>query len=152
MRLIGHQRAFDDTSLVRLNPLDKLIVGQWFTKEEALHLIASFKIEKIELCLGFDALGNHIQSQRMAQRNDCAGNRLVIGIPRNIADERPIYFQTIDRKFLQLRKGRISGTEIVQINRQTKRLKVVKRNSTGLRIVHQQALSDLQFEAVGIEL
>src|SRR5436190_12903666 len=48
--------------------------------EEALYLVAAVAFEKMQLRVGLDALGDHLQVQRVSERNDRLREDAVLGL------------------------------------------------------------------------
>ena len=81
--------------------------------EIALHVVAAAGPQEIDLRLGFHAFGDHLDLQLLRQRDDRAGDRLVVVVARNILDEGPVDLQPADGKALQRAEAGIAGAEIV---------------------------------------
>ena len=100
---------------LRYEPL-KLNGRQWPALEVALIFIASKRPQKLELVFGLHALLNDLELQVMGQADDGASNRRILAISGDVAYERSIYFQLVQREPLEVAETRIPGTEIVDGN------------------------------------
>lgn len=60
--------------------------------------------QKVTLRFRFNALGNHPQTEALAQGDDSAANRGIVGIGEQVTDEGLINLQLAQRQSLQVGK------------------------------------------------
>src|SRR5260221_347480 len=71
----GQTSCFLALSFGAFQELRELLRRHRLAVEEALHLVATVALEKMQLRIGLDALGDHLQVQRMAERDDGRAER-----------------------------------------------------------------------------
>src|ERR1700741_3101687 len=69
---------------------------------EPLHFVATVVAQEFVLRRRFDTLGYDAHAERLAERHDGFRDRGIVGAVRDVAHERPIDLQRIDRKALEL--------------------------------------------------
>src|SRR6478672_6355066 len=96
------QRTALATRAIGAPEIGELVRRDRLAEVEALDFIAGVAAQKAELFIGFDAFGHHRQAERLAHCDDGLRDRLVFGVERNVADERAVDLQRIDREALEL--------------------------------------------------
>ena len=64
-------------------------------------------------------------------------------------DERAVDLDRVERQVLEVRQGRVAGPEVVEDELDAELAQRPQRSRPGLRLVHQDALGDLELEQVG---
>jgi len=72
------------------------------TEIVALEFVAGALLQELGLLPRLDALGDDGQAQRAPHRNDRVGDADIFGVAGNVANERAIDLDRIDREFLQI--------------------------------------------------
>jgi hypothetical protein len=75
----------------------------------------------------------------------------VVRIRREIAHERLVDLQGVDRKALQIAQARIPGPEVIERELHAHALEGLKHGHGGLRILHQEAFGQLELQIARIE-
>src|SRR3990172_6262431 len=117
------------------------------TGQIALHFVATFLHEERMLGLGLDPFRQDRQIKALAEADDrthdCPG--VVVGF--QIANKATIDLDLVATERLQIRKGRISGSEIVHSNPHAERLEPIEDRYRAREVVNHYALGDFEFEA-----
>src|SRR3954447_13718850 len=79
--------------------------------QEALYLVAAVALEEVELPIGLGALRDHLERERVPERDDGGGEDAVLALRARAdgAHERAVDLQRIDRQVLQVREARGGG-------------------------------------------
>src|SRR3546814_934197 len=115
---------------------------------KTLDLVAATGEQILFLLLGLDAFGNDADIKAARHRDDRIDDRGVGGIVGDVANERAVDLDLVDRKAGQVRKTRIAGAEVVDDDRDTEPAQGAQDFRTLFRALHQHALGDLQLHAV----
>ncbi|MCY1176181.1 hypothetical protein D9M73_164430 [compost metagenome] len=83
------------------------------SEQPALAELHAFTAQERGLGLMFDALGNHLQVQRLGHMNDMRRHAAAGGVMAQRINERLVDFQTIDRQGLQIGEAAIAGAKII---------------------------------------
>src|SRR4249919_3113753 len=92
--------------------LPDLVDRQWAEEIETLHLVAAVRAQEIQLLRALHTLRQHSQVQDVAQRDDGLDDGCVIGILIDVADERLVDFESVNRKALQIVETAIARAEV----------------------------------------
>ncbi len=145
----GSALTFPFASLDCPNPTQR--PGAWLPKQKTLHLCAAVHPQKLQLRLGFDTLGGHLQPQRLAHANDRAHDRIDLrrGVPRS-PNEALVDFDPVDPAArADKNQVRVAGAEIIQRDGDAKLFqRATARSTCPAGIVDQHALGELQFQSV----
>src|SRR3979490_2437405 len=117
-----------------------------FAYQVTLHLIASQLKEQRHLFLGFDAFRDHVEPQRMRQRNDRLDDGETIFALRHANDETAIDFEVVNRKSCDVGERGIPGAEIIHRDLDTESAQGLQHWNDRLDVFHDDALSDLEVE------
>ena len=100
----GQLVALLDDSVLRLRRnrgaravAQKFAFGTGRQEQVALVTVAAQALEKLELCLRFDAFGDGLEPQVPSHRDDCLTDDLVIAVAAYVGDKRSIDLELIDR-------------------------------------------------------
>ena len=74
---------------------------EYLTLLEALVLVAAQHLQELELLGGFDAFGDDLEIERVAERDDRAHDRGVVIAGGHFADEGAVDLELVDREALQ---------------------------------------------------
>lgn len=91
---------FEQRDIVLARERDELLAGKGLGEQVALDLVASLLAQEPLLRLRLHALGDNGKVQGLAERDDRVGDSAVVGIDREIANERAIYLDCIDWELL----------------------------------------------------
>ena len=75
--------------------------------------VASHVLEAAQGFLILDAFGDHCEPEAMGHRERRLDDLHVVVAGGQVRDERPVDLQLLDREPLQVRKGRVPGSEVV---------------------------------------
>ena len=78
----------------------ELLACDRLAEQIALDLVARMCAQEFFLSLGLHALGNNVQVQCFAKRNDRLGDSPIVGIVIDVPNKRSIDFEGIDGKLL----------------------------------------------------
>ena len=73
-------------------------------EQVALVGVAALAGQKIPLCLGLHALGNHRQFQAGAQRHHHAGNGCIVGVLQHVAHKALVDLELVQWQALEVRE------------------------------------------------
>src|SRR3569623_942117 len=112
-----------------------------FAEEVTLHFIAAFRRNIIKLRDSLHALGRSTHAEALSEADDRPDDHLRAFSIRQIANERLIDLQLVEREAAQIAQRRVAGAEIIQRDPQTERAKLVQclcrldivREQNGLR-------------------
>src|SRR5262249_49883951 len=132
-----------------LEQLARFVDGQRLAVVEALRFLATVGAQHAQLLLGFDAFraGDDAEAVAEAEHRANDGGRVVIVF--EIADERPIDLDLVEREAAQAAERRISGAEIVHRDPYAERLQILQGGKVRLDVAQQQRLGDLDLQAIG---
>src|SRR6185369_12542120 len=114
--------------------------------KEALQVVAAAVEQHLFLHLGLDALGDHLEAERVAKPYDGGDHRVVIGILVHIGDERAVDLERIQREAAQVRHTRKPDAEVVQRKAHADFLQLAQRHQREIRMLHDGRLGNLQLE------
>jgi hypothetical protein len=89
--------------------------------------------------------------QGAGQGDDGPGHRRLLGPAGHAVDERLVDLEGVDGEAAQVGQGRVAGAEVVDGQVHAERLELVQADDGHLQVVHQDALGDLQGQALGGE-
>src|SRR3990172_2519378 len=115
--------------------------------EVALEAVAA--LEEGEMGLGLDALGHHVETEVVAEPDDRLGHRAVVDVGLDIADERPIDLQAVQRELGEVGERRESGPEVVDGDADPGELQLLEDRAGASDVAHQEALGDLELQLRG---
>ena len=106
--------------------------------------------KEVDLLLGaFDTLRNDLNSEAVAEIDDRLGDGFGVALPADLADERLVDLQEVDREMHQLRKRGVAGPEIVQSDPDSGAVQKLQRLLDMVRAAPQEdRLGDLDLEAL----
>ena len=119
--------------------------------QEALDFVAGFLGEEGKLLLGFHAFGHHRQIEAARKPDHRADDGRGLRALFQVADERPVDLDLVERKRLQIGQRRIAGAEIVHRDAHAKRLEPAQDRHGAGEVADQHALGDLKLEPRGSE-
>ena len=97
------------------------------------------------------ALGHGVQMQGAGQSDDGPGHRRLLGPARDPVHERLVDLDGVDRHPPQVGQRGVAGAEVVDGQVRAEPLQLVEADDRHLKVVHQDALGDLQGQALGGE-
>ena len=100
----------------------------------------------VDLFFNLDSLGRHGQVQAVSQGDNCAYDRCIFGVIREVYQERLVDLQLFNREALQVTQGGISGTEIIDGQGTTQVTDRVKNGKRPFYISHHDTLSNLDHQ------
>src|SRR5260221_832862 len=117
----GQTSCFLALSFGAFQELRELLRRHRLAVEEALHLVATVALEKMQLRIGLDALGDHLQVQRMAEGDDGRGEDTVLGLraAADVAHEGAVDLERVDRQVPKIREAGGAGAPNVHRPAQT---------------------------------
>src|SRR5688572_8475359 len=87
--------------------------GEGAGEEEALPTVAVLALEPVELGAVLDALGESLQSERLAQLDEAVDQRTRLVRVGDGVDERTIDLQRVHGELAQVGQRRVAGAEVV---------------------------------------
>src|ERR1700733_14287033 len=141
----------DGFCYARLQQIGKLSGGHRPAEEIALAFRAVVGAKECELCLCFDAFGNHALLEVLAHVNYGAHDWSVIGITRDSVHEGLVDFQDINGKLLKIAETGIAGAEVIHRKVNPHSLELLQHGGRGFGILHQNALGELEVEITRIQ-
>src|SRR4030081_2844909 len=120
--------------------------GQGSGKVIPLRIIAKMRAQELELPAGLHALGNNLELEGVRHADDRKGDCGVIRVGGEVANERSIDFDGVDRKPFQVGKAREAGSEVVDGKANSEQLQSLQDGNGLLRMRYQKALRQLEFE------
>src|SRR5580693_1030307 len=85
-------------------------------KQETLTAVALQGSEDAELLFGLDSLCNHCETQGVRKPDYRGNDGALVIYPFEIADERSVDLDEVERELSQVCERRIAGTKVVQTN------------------------------------
>src|SRR5664280_1451049 len=117
------------------------------TRQITLHLIATLLHKERMLGFGLDSFREDRQIKASAETDDCTHDCLGVVVGFQVANKDTIDLDLVKFEGLQIRQGRISGSEIVHCNPHAKRLEATQDRYRAREVVNHNALGDFEFEA-----
>ena len=99
------------------------------------------------LAFGFHSLGNDVEAQSLAQRNDRLADCSIVRVRQDVGDEGAVDLDLVERQTLQVGQRRIAGAEIVERESDAKAAQGQHLGDHIIDVDQQQALGDFQFQA-----
>src|SRR3954470_5446223 len=96
-----------------------------------------------------DPLGDDVQVQALSELHDAADEVHARGGGPRVLDERPVDLEHVDREALEVAERRVAGAEVVHRQPDAERAQPLKARPRPLALVGEDALGDLEDEAVG---
>ena len=126
------------------------ILSNWrrSADKKALHCVAAFVGQEIQLFLGFHALRDHRHSEPVTKADHRANDRGGLRIAPEIHHKGAIDLDLVERERLEIAQRRIAAAEIVHGNAHAERLQPPQQREAAVEILDQHALGDFQFEPV----
>ena len=103
-------------------------------------------VQEVELRDRFHAFGDDFQLHIVRHGDDAARNRGIVTVFRQVADERAVNLQTVDREALEIGERRIAGAEVVDGNTHTGVAQRLQHLDRAFGVAHHHAFGDLQFQ------
>ena len=128
---------------------DALRGGEGIGEPVALHLVAVLLAQVLDLLGALDAFRHHVEAERMRHGDDGGGDRLVVRVGGDVADELLVDLEGVDRQALEVGKRGIAGAEVVDREGDADRLQAPQRRDRLLGVRHHHALGQLQLQLVG---
>ncbi len=100
--------------------------------------------QKLVLARRLHAFGDHLQAQAVAQPDDRAHDRGVVLVGEDLAHERAVDLELVQRQLAQVGQRRVAGAEVVQRKRDTLLFQRGHRLRGRCEISHDQAFGQLQ--------
>ena len=117
---------------------------------KALPELAAEIAQPAELLVEFDALGDDVQGERAAERDDGAGQ--VGGLARGLRpQERAIHLDDVDRKAAEIAQRGVAGSEVVHRHAQAERAQFLELDDRDLGVLDQHRLGDLEHQQARIQ-
>ena len=117
-----------------------------------MRLGAGLGLEELQLARCLHTLGNGLHAQAGGHADDGAHNGFVVGVVGDVAHEGLVDLDLVDLKLLQITQGRIAGAEVVNRHAHTPLVQVVHDGNGAERVVHGDALGQLQLQLPGWQL
>ncbi len=95
-----------------------------------------------------DALGHHAQAEAVREGDGSPGDGQVVGVAGDVANEAAIDLQGVERQAPEVGKRGISGSEVIDAQRQSHRAEFVETAGGGLRVFHRCRFGHLEFQHV----
>src|SRR5579871_4362188 len=84
----------------------KIARGDGAAEEKPLRLVALIRSERARLFGGFDAFGDDLQAEIVAQSDDGPHDRRIVRLARHVLDKRAIHLEPIDGEALEIGETR----------------------------------------------
>ena len=114
--------------------------------QEALHLVALFVAQEIEMRLRLDAFGQNRDMQVLAEAQDRAHDRRRLMVGAHLVHEGAVELDLVERECVQGRERGIAGAEIVHRDGDAERLDLTQEVQRAVEILDQGGFGDLDFE------
>src|SRR6478672_8575185 len=101
-------------------------LAEWPCEVEPLGFVATFVSKKCNLLDAFHALCDHLESQRVGERDDGPRDRAVLLVVRQSTHELAVDLQRADRKPLEICQARIAGAEVVDVDLHAQRVQALE--------------------------
>ena len=88
--------------------------GQRRREQVSLAEPAAQREQGVALLGPFDALGDHVEAERLGHRQDREHDAAIGALVRDAADERPVDLQALGRELLEIGQVRVRAAEVVQ--------------------------------------
>src|SRR5262249_27458757 len=142
------------TSRERAKPLssaaagDREVLGLGGPSEKVtLDQIAARGGEERELLGRLDALGDDLEAEVMAERDDRAGDQRALAIDVDLVDERAVDLERVDLEAAEVGERRVAGAEVVDRDAHALGAQRADHRLHLRGVAHQHALGELELEA-----
>src|ERR1700737_574243 len=120
--------------------------GSCRAEQEALHLVATFGAQPVELVHGFDAFRRGRDVEAAAKAGDRPHDRNAIGTIRQILHERAIDLDLVERKAPEIAEAGISGAEIIHGNADPEFAQLMQDREIGLGLRQEHRFGIFKLE------
>src|SRR5512138_1198850 len=101
--------------------------------------------------LALDSLCNDAKAERVSHCDDGGGDRGIVGLDRDLPDERAVDLEGVQRKMLEVAEGGVAGTKIIHREVQAHGAEPVQRLGDLAVMVDENALGELQTQVAGLQ-
>src|ERR1700731_1747398 len=115
-------------------------------EQEALHLVAAFRAQPIELIHGFHPFGVRGDVETPAKPGDRPYDSNPIGSLRKILHKRAVDLDLVERKASEIAEAGISGAEIVHRNTYAEFAQLMQDRKIGLGLRQEERFGNFQLE------
>src|SRR5258708_4014180 len=132
-------------------PVQEALEGdraQRSAEQETLDFVATVGVQEFELGHGFYALGDDFEFHVVRHRDDAARNRRVVAIVRQVADERTVDLDAIDREALEIGQRSRTRAEIVDRDAHAGIAPRLQQLDRSLCAPHHHAFGNLEFHVL----
>ena len=132
-------------------------MGEFFGAErpaekESLHFRAVERVEEDCLRLVFDPFGNDVQPEALRQGDYRRGNCRIVGVAGDVAHERLVDLEGIDRKLLDIGEGGVPDAKIVDGYVDPQSAQATQRRDGVLDVLEHDSFGHFQFEPTGVKI
>ena len=104
------------------------------------------RAQELALRLGLDALGHHLDLQRVGERDDGRDDGALVAVGGQLGDEAAVDLHLVHREAAQVGKARVAGAEVVDRDRHADLLQALQRAQRDVGLLHRGRLGDLELE------
>src|SRR3569623_31602 len=120
--------------------------GERRAEQKAQADAAAEQTQDAQLLGGLDALGNHVEAERMGHGDDGGDDGGVIFAVSDVAHEGADEYEGLARKTLEIAERRIAGAEVVDGEAHSDLAEASEIGLGGGVLLHHHALGDFQFQ------
>ncbi len=106
-------------------------------EEVSLHLVAPVVSQVGQLRGGFDALGDDVEFEAVRHADDSQRDGRLVGLGGDVADERHVDLQLVDREPAQVGQAGVPGAEVVDRDLHPVAAQALQRLDRLLGVLHQ---------------
>src|ERR1700677_1075658 len=120
-------------------------------EEESLGEVASLELQRLDLAVLLDSLGERLQAERLAELDQGVRERVRLARERQSRDEGTVDLQLIDGKLAQVGERAVPRPEVVDRDPNAESLPLAQQLSGGIGPAHQDRLGDLERQRRRVE-
>src|SRR5262245_13235553 len=116
----------------------------------ALDLVAAVRREQLELLLRLDALGHDLELEAVGEADDRERDHRVLRVGGDVAHERVVDLERVDREALEVGEARVPRAEVVDRDLHARVLEPAQRARRALGVAHEERLGELELHQPGV--
>src|SRR5215469_2796320 len=129
----------------------EFVRGHRLAEEVPLALRASESGQEFDLIRSLNAFSDKVEAETLRQSDDRSRDDARVFVVRDLADERSVDLEAVDRECADAPERAVTGTEVVELDAHAGRLEFRHYVERLQIVVHEQALGDLHAQPIGTD-
>jgi len=121
------------------------------TEVVALRFVAALGPEECELVARFHAFGAHVQAQAVRHPDDGPDDRCVVRLDEDLAHERLVDLEAVEREAPQIAERRVARAEVVDGEPHARAVQLFEDLDRDRGVAHRDRLRDFDLEVIRLQ-